>query len=278
MSYDDYEFSVRGGAPIFLYQFGRGATVWYFVADEEAITYDGITWEPSSVAHDNIPQNGNVERQDIPLEFHIADEFAFGLLIPQVQVTTLTIFRAHRFDPDEERRMYWKGRVVGAMSGPDKLEIRTENIFSSMRRNGCHARVQRSCRHDLYGAFTFGGVGCQADPTDFDHAVTITALNGIFLTVPAAASLTAFSLKNGMIKWNDIYGMIEYHSGATLRLTAEIPGLEEALEGGSQSATVYDGCNRGLTGAGACAHFDQQLNYGGFRWIPKSDPWKSAIA
>lgn len=281
MTYAAFEDSTAQGSPIYLYQFARGAETWYFVADEEQLVYDSITWEPSSVAQDTIPQNGNVERQDIHLTFPISDEFAFALLIPQVLVTTLTIFRAHRRDPDEERRIYWKGRILGATSTPDTIEVTTENIFSSLRRNGCHVRVQRSCRHDLYGAFVFGGIGCEADPADFDHAVTITAANGIFLTVPAAAGLTAYSLKNGMIKWNNIYGMIEAHSGATLRLTAELPGLEEALEGGDQAATAYDGCSRGLIGTATnrgCDDFNQQVNFGGFKWIPKSDPWKAAIA
>lgn len=277
--YDDFEGTTKDGRPVFLYQFGRGEETFYFAASEQDLTYDGIEWTASSVAHEVIDQSGNVEKNELALTFPISDTFAFGLLIPQVLVTTITVFRAHRQDPDEERRIYWKGRVLGASSTPNTVEVNTENIFSSLRRNGCHVRVQRPCRHDLYGAFVFGGIGCNADPDDFDHAATITAVNGLFATSPEAAGFANATFSNGMLKWGSIYAMIEAQSGATLRLTAEVPGLEEAIDAdGPQDIILYDGCNRGLVGATACEHFDQQVNYGGFRWIPKSNPWKNSIA
>lgn len=279
MAYDDFEGSTKDGRPVFLYQFGRGAETFYFTASEQDLTYDGIEWLASPVAHDVIEQTGNVEKNELALTFPISDSFAFGLLLPQVLVTTITVFRAHRHDPDEERRIYWKGRVLGATSEPNVIQVRTENIFSSLRRNGCHVRVQRSCRHDLYGAFVFGGIGCNADPADFDHAATITSISGIFATSPEAAGFPDATFRNGMLKWGNIYIMIEAQSGATLRLTTVPPELEQAVdEDGPQDVTLYDGCNRGLIGATACEHFDQQENYGGFRWIPKSNPWKNSIA
>lgn len=270
--YDDYEGSGADGQPFFMYQFARGAaTPTYLAALPSNKVYDGITWTASEVRHEVLEQSGNVERNELELTFSISDTFAFGLLIPQFEITTVTVFRAHLNDPAQERRQYWKGRIVGATTTAEEIKVRTENVFTSLRRPGCRVRVQRPCRHDLYG------IECGADKNDFDHGVVVTAIAGLMLTIPAAASYAARTFEAGMILWNNIYGTVDYHSGTSVRLVTELPGLEEALAGGSQSAVLYDGCDRSLTGTRGCVHFNNVLNYGGFRWIPKLNPFTNRI-
>lgn len=271
MTYAAYEESVHGGRPFFMYQFARRATTTRLAASKDDVTFDGDTWLKSSVTHDTLEQTGDVERNELELQLPISDTFAFNLLQPQTTVMTLTIFRGHRDDPDQEKRMYWKGRIVGPVSEESIVKIKTENVFTSLRRPGCRVRVQRTCRHDLYG------LECTLDLTDFAVACTITAMVGLNITVPVAAGFTDGEYKAGMIKWNDEFGFISSHVGSSLRLVAEIPGLEEALSGGGQAATIYRGCNRNLVSANGCSSFGNQLNFGGFRWIPQYNPFNSSI-
>lgn len=271
MSYIEYDESVKNGRPFWLYQFASGATTNYFTSDRYSITRQSHVWTPKAIVSSEIEENGNVERNELQLTFGLNDDFAIDFMIPRAFPTTITVFRGFHEDPDEELSVRWKGRILGASSNDLAIEMKCENIFTSLRRVGCRVRVQRMCRHSVYSA------SCGALLSGFDTAATITGINGLALTVPAAAGLTAGILTNGMVKWNNIYGQIELHSSSVIRLVTEIPGLEEALEGGSQACTLYDGCDRSLTGAKGCRHFARHLSYGGFRNIPNQNIFNSSL-
>jgi hypothetical protein len=271
MTYDAQEFSVKGGRPYFLYQFARGAVVTRLAASPVQLTVGGHDWEPSPIAHDILEQSGNVERSELEITLPLTDPFGIGLLSPQAEVMTCTIFRGHYSDLADELRQYWKGRLVGAHSTGTRIIMKTENVFTSLRRPGCRVRVQRTCRHDLYGR------GCNLDRADWDIAATITAVTGLNLTVPVANGYTDGKFRAGMVEWNNIFGYIDRHSGATLRLVTEIPGLDDAIAGGSQAAKIYPGCDRNLISEFGCSSFANQLNYGGFRWIPTINPFTNSI-
>jgi len=271
MSYDIQEASVADGRPYFLYQFARGATTTRLISAPVDKNVGGFDWTASPISHDILEQTGDVERSELQLTLPLSDSFGVALLAPQAEVMTLTIFRAHYSDGTNELRQYWKGRVVGAVSGGQTIKVKTENVFTSLRRPGCRVRVQRSCRHDHYG------LECGLNKDDFDIAATITAISGLQLTVPVAASSTDGYFNAGMINWNGLYGFIESHVGSAITLVSEIPGLEDALGGGSQAAILYPGCDRSLDGTFGCESFANFLNYGGFRWLPKDNPFDVSL-
>lgn len=271
MTYNAQEASIADGRPYWLYQFARGATVTRLVAAPVQVTVGGHTWDPSSIKHAELEQTGNVERSELELEFPLSDTFAFDLLAPATEVTTITLFRAHYSDGANELRQYWKGRIVGAESGGLTIKVKTENVFTSLRRPGCRVRVQRSCRHDHYG------LECGVDKTAFDVSATITAISGLALTVPAASGAPDGRYNAGMVKWTTLYGFIESHVGSTLTLVSEIPGLEAALGGGSQAATLYPGCDRSQSDTTGCGFYSNDLNYGGFRWLPSNNPFNDSL-
>jgi Phage conserved hypothetical protein BR0599./Uncharacterized conserved protein (DUF2163). len=271
MAYDTIESSRDDGRPYFLYQFVRGAITTRLAASEDNLIVGGFTWTASPIAHGVIEQNGDIERSSLELEFPLDDTFAFGLLVPNTQVMTITVFRIHYSDVAAEMRQYWKGRLVGATSGEHTIKVTTESVFSSLRRPGCRVRVQRSCRHDHYGA-----VGCTLSRAAYEVAMSVTAISGLTLTIPAAAGGGYTNkLGAGIVNWNGIFGQIDYHSGTSVVLVTEIPGLEEALAGGAQAVLVAPGCSRALT---RCVEFNNYLNFGGFKWLPKQNPFSTSIA
>jgi uncharacterized phage protein (TIGR02218 family) len=268
MTYRAQDDSVQAGQPYFLYQFDRNGTLTYLTSDASDLVRMSQTWAASPISHAEIEQSGNVERNTLELTFPLSDTFALEQLSPNSFITTVTVFRGHHTDATDEVMIYWKGRIANSKATKQNIILITENIFTSLRRPGCRARIQRTCRHDLYG------LECGVDMNDWDVAVTITAISGLMLTVPAASGYTDSTFRAGMIKWNNIFGYVDYHSGTSVRLTSEIPGLEEAIGGGSQAAILYHGCDRSLVGTFGCQKFSNQLNYGGFRWIPKFNPFK----
>ncbi len=271
MSYMDFDDSIDEGRPYFLYQFASGSTTTRFVAGPNAVTKLANTWDPSSVSHKEYEQTGNVERNNMELTFPLSDEFALTRVGLVGQIMSLTIFRGHYDDPDEEHRTIWKGRIVGCKSAKQNIIMVCENVFTSLRRPGCRVRVQVSCRHDLYGQY-----GCRVDKDDFATAAIVTGINGVTLTIPLAGIPPDGYFTAGMIKWGDLYGTLELHVGTAVNLIGEIPGLEEAFEAdGNQAVTLYKGCMRGLNGSQNCSSFSNTLNYGGHRWIPQINPFNN---
>lgn len=273
MSYEIEEVSVKDGRPYWLYQFGRGATAWYFTSFPQTLT--GLianTWTPTEIRHNEINQTGNVEKNTLDLEFGLSNEFALGMLVPSVQVTTLTVYRLHRGDLADEYEFYWKGRIVGARSSGQKIILTSENIFTSLRRPGCRVRIYRTCRHDHYGS-----IGCRLDISDWLVNATITAMSGggQVLTVTAAASEANSRYRYGVIKWGNFYSQIERHVGSTLVLMLELPGLQEEFDdNGPVSIQIAPGCNRvRLNEDFGCLSYDNTINFGGFDKMPRRNPF-----
>jgi Uncharacterized conserved protein (DUF2163)/Phage conserved hypothetical protein BR0599 len=272
MAFDPQEFSIKGGQPYWLYQFARGAAVTRLAAHPVALSVDGQVWEPSPISHDILEQTGNVERSELELILPLSDPFAITLLSLQTMVMTLTIFRGHFTDVTAELRQYWKGRIVSATSSGTEVRIKTENVFTSLRRPGCRVRVQRTCRHDLYGH------GCNLNKDAWAVAATITGISGVNLTVPVAGGYPSGRFRAGMVLWQGNYGFVQAHSGTTLGLIADMPGLDDAfIASGAQACTIYPGCDRSLDSGFGCTSFGNHLNYGGFKWIPQTNPFTTSI-
>jgi hypothetical protein len=273
MSYDAIEHSGALGQPFFLYAFSDNSGTTRFASLPLDITLDGHVWTASPIAHSEVEQTGNVERSMIEFTFPISDAFATDFLQPTTQITTVTIFRSHHSDIDHELRSYWKGRLVGAKSTKFNVELVAESVFTSLRRPGCRVRVQRSCRHDHYGP-----VGCTLNRAAWEVAGTVTAINNISLTIPEAASLDSGRLNAGIINWGGRFGFVQSHSGSSITLVSEIPDLEDSFEAsGPQAILMAPGCDRSLTGARGCASFSNQLNYGGYLWLPQLNPFTTSL-
>lgn len=267
MSYDAQEISVSDGRPYFLYQFSNTAGSTYLTSEPQSLDRASQTWEPESISHDDILITGNVEKNDIRLQFPISSSFAQSLLLPQSSIMTLTIFRGHYSDVTDELRPVWKGRVVGSKSDGHTIDIVSESIYTSLRRAGCTARVQRSCRHALYLP------GCNLDKSNFAIAATITVLDGLTATVPEISPYDHGWFTAGMFEYNGNWGFINYHFGTTIRTISEVVGLEDAVL--PANITIYPGCNR--SEAVCNERFLNILNYGGFARRPKKNPFSGSI-
>ena len=273
MAYDTIEDSLDGARPFWLYQFNDGALSFpfLFTSDEKEYTDTDLnTYTPSPIDAGDIEVNGNVERQDAEFVFPISDEFARRYLDPAYAITTVTIFRGHHDDPDQNLSVHWKGRIVGCTSAGDAIKITAESIFTSMKRIGNRARCQRQCRWALYRP------GCNLNRADFETAATVTAVSGLTLTVPEASLAEANDYKAGIVNWNGIFGMVSVHNGNQLTLLSKIHGLVEYVTAnGSADILLAPGCNR--TTRRCVDRFDNGLNMGGYEKLPEINPFSTSV-
>ena len=271
MSYLVSEDSVDLGEPYFLYLFDNGsAAPTRLTSEPTVLTRMSEVWHPSPVAHEQVERTGNIEKQSLTLTFPLSDVYAQTLLAPAMLVTSVTVWRGHRNDVSEELRVYWRGRVVGAKDKPRVIAVEVESIFTSMRRPGLRARYQRNCRFALYGD------GCTLTRSDFEVPGTVTAVAGLVLTVPEAATVAASEYHGGIVNWGGLFRFIGNHSGDQLTLTAEILGLSDALALlGAVQVLLAPGCNLSLD---RCTdRFANNLNHGGFSWLTNTNPFETRI-
>lgn len=256
-----------------LYRFVEASTVYLRTNFDVPYTYDSGSgaeiYLPSTMKRTEIESQNQINKATIDLTFTLDDTMARHWMVDNVEsVITLTIFEVDGTDVATS----WKGRVSAVKPNTSDLTISFESIFTSLRRPGLRARYLRNCRFSLYRR------GCKLDKAGFAVPGTVTAISGLNVTCAAAAAFADGYFTTGMIQAPDgTLRFITAHAGSTLTLMRRIPSLEEALVGGSQSVTIYPGCDRSRT---TCdGKFHNLLNYGGFDWIPTTNPFGgSAIA
>lgn len=275
MTYKNIEDSVTTGRPYFLYAFDNGLTITRLTSDPVDLSKMSQTWLANSISHSTLEQNGNIEKASVDFIFGISDAFARTFLFPvAARITTITVWRGHHSDPDNEHRVVWKGRIVGTKSGEEKIEIAGESIFTSLRRSGCRAKYQRICRHALYFE------GCNLNREDFEVPAYVTAINGLVLSVQASTSESLgepTDYLGGMVNFNGIFGFIQDHQVGQVTLVSPIDGLAGALEEALASHEVgvpvmlAPGCR--LTIDHCFTRFSNHLNFGGFPYMQDENPF-----
>lgn len=271
MTYAASEYSVQDGDPLFRFLFVQG-TAEYRYSTLPYIVNDGDTWLPTSIDVSEITQSNEMAKDALKVTLPRDNAFALLFLggVPE-QTTSVTVFRGHAGDGDTEFVTYWKGRVAGASSTGDKVTLECENIFTSMRRPGLRARYQKTCRHALYQR------GCGVDSSDFDEAATVTAISSVTVTISALSGIDDGYFNGGMIENTD--GFLRYitaHVGTELTIIRPFPALEDEVDIGPASVTLYPGCDHSKE---TCkAKFDNLAAYGGFPWIPGKNPFGNDVS
>ncbi|MCB1836261.1 MAG: phage BR0599 family protein [Alcanivoracaceae bacterium] len=278
MTYTAHEYSVQDGDPVFRFLFVQGATEYRYTTAPYISADSNGTWEPVALDPSQITQSNEMAKDAVKLSIPRDNTFARLFLggVPE-QITSVTIFRGHQGDVDEEFSVYWKGRVAGASATGDTVTLECENIFTSMRRPGLRARYQKTCRHALYGR------GCNLNDYDFAMPGVVTAASGFLVTIQGLTdsngSIADGYLTGGMIETAD--GFLRYitkHAGTQLTLIRPFPALEEEVESsnGLANVTLYPGCDHTRT---TCKEkFNNLDNFGGFPWIPGKNPFGNDVS
>jgi uncharacterized phage protein (TIGR02218 family) len=242
---------------------GGGSETFHWTNSDEEIEYEGDTYVPEVVSRSDMVQNNEINRQDIQLT--IAPDNPLAEIYyknPPEAVATVTVFRGEQDSSTSCFLTYWKGRIVSTRSDDWNCIVECESVFTSMRRTGARARYQVQCRHALYGT------ACGVNKDNYEVLGTVSAVGVDTLTVTGADSQDDGYFVGGMVERDGIFRFIVGHTGTTIRLWRQFNEVEV-----SDSVKLYPGCNRTLT---VCdERFNNALNYGGFPWLPNTNPFQN---
>lgn len=270
MTYAAIESSVQQGAPVELYEFTQGTQRWFYCSGADPVTRLSVVYAPSNIQRDRVKQSTDIFKNGIKLTFPRDNEFAKQFLgFAPEEVTTLTIYRGHYSDPDQQFVIYWKGRLLSAKATESKIELECEPIYTSIRRPGLRAKFEYGCRHVLYGR------GCGVNRELYKHEGTVIGISG-GLNVSVSGIVGVFPdgyFTGGIIFDEDgASRFIVAHVGAVLTMSRPLPSIV-----GASTARVYPGCDHLRT---TClTKFNNLDNFGGFPWVPSRNPFDgSSIA
>ncbi len=268
MTFAAYETSIQSGAPIELYEFTVGPTVYRYTTAPDDYTYQTKVYKALQITRSDIEESGELSKNELTVtaqrDLEVADLFRVA---PPSEVVGLNIYRIHYDDPAQERKLHWTGRVLSASWSGPQTSLTCESIFTSLRRPGLRRNYGRLCPHVLYGA------ACGLADTSWRSEIVLTASTEGTVTATEIGAQADGWWSGGMIEWESAPGRYERrairnHSGQTVTLTHPIPGLAAG-----ETIFIWPGCDHSLTTCGG--KFANHLNYGGFPYVPKKNPFGS---
>ncbi len=240
-----------------LYQFTIGTTEYHYTSSYHQITYDGDDYVPVTIGRSPIAATDDLNRSTVTVRA-IRDLPYVAAALAAQDYGSLTMFAGN-----EEFSVVWKGRVIGITRSGAEAEITTESIVSMLAQMGIWAQYQYLCRHALYSE------GCGLDPTSFEFAGNVSAIDGLDVTVPGLDGEADGYYRAGYIEAGAAgFRAIHRHIGNVITVLTAMPALEVGA-----SVNIYPGCQHTLT---ACIEFANQENFGGFPFIPpeKKQPFR----
>ena len=287
MAFNDLLKSRFGARPVQLFRFEYQGAIWWFArADRDIETPGGTTWRAASIDRDDIQQTN--ERAKDALKIRIAylrDPNAPALDIPATQTLgdlwhpfvpcdrVNVMCLEWMFGDTDAPKMVWSGVVLQPQFTDVQLELSCRPNISFGENKGQGPRAQRACWKVPYST---GLDGCNLDPDDFDIAGTVTAVDGLTVTVPEFAS-PAFSLLQGELRWPRT---ITAHNGdieiTERRTLMAVGGADVTLlySGAGLAAGVEVAGRPGCPGTyPACEARGNLINHGGAAYKPVKSPY-----
>lgn len=266
MTFAAHETSIQSGAPIELYEFTVGPTRYRYTSAPDDYEFQTKIFEAVQIIRGAIEESGEIPKTvltvNVPRDAAIADEFRVA---PPSEVIVLDLYRMHYDDANLERVLFWTGRVLNCEWKGPTAELTCESFYTALRRAGLRRLYQRQCPHVLFGA------ACGLQDTAWKTPIVLTSASGTTVVGADFALQPDGYYSGGMLEFEASPGRfdrraIREHVGDTITMTHPIVDL-----GPGATVDAWPGCDHTI---GTCStKFSNILNYGGFPYVPKKNPF-----
>lgn len=288
MAFDLLQLSRFGGRPVRLYRFQLQDAIWWLAqAASDIETPGGASWRAATIGRSDIKQTPEAGKDPLKIRMaYLRDPFADPTRIPVTQSlgdlwhpyipsdrVKVTCFDWMYGDTDPPR-MTWSGEVADPVFTDVQLELTCEPWDSIGEARGQSPRSQRACPKVPYST---GKFGCHLVRDEFYVPGTVTAVDGLTLTVPEFAA-APLSLLQGEFSWSRTVTAhngeiaiterrtIMAHDGASVRLLYGGLGLDAV----DLACTGLPGCEGTYE---ACGARNNTINHGGAPHKPIKNPY-----
>lgn len=249
-----------------LYKFSHGSEVFCYAAtSEKTYLFNKHSYAPEYIVRTQMHYSSDFAKDSltvtVPATNAVASIFMAGT--PEHQLG-LTVYRggyhAGEFIP------IWIGDVVGANFNYNddtySCDLSCETAAARMERRGLPRCYQLSCPYALYDAH------CGVVRHDYTIVDKVYSTSGFDVQVMGSYADDYFA-GGQIVLIDDSRRYITGNKGNVLTLDRIIPLVTNV------DVLLQPGCDKSRT---TCAEkFDNVLNYGGFPWLPVTDPFRAQI-
>lgn len=271
MTFNAFETSLEDGQPVELYEFIVGVKTYRYTSFVEDVTYLTKTYTQVQISRGELEDSGDVPKNSLTVEaqrdLEVADLFRVA---PPADVVVLNIRRLHLGDgANPEAKLFWTGRVLTCEWGQGSTaRLTCESLYTALKRRGLRRLYQRQCPHILYGA------ACGVPATSWKHTLSIATVTGVSLIDFALVGFGDGYFSGGYMEWEREPGLIERrairnHVGDTITMTFPVVGMDNGA-----TVSLFAGCDHTTNTCGS--KFNNRINYGGFPFIPRINPFGGA--
>lgn len=253
--------------PIELYKFSLGTSIWRYAAtNPHDYTYKSEIYKAEYVLRTGLHFSNDPAKDvltlTLPADNEIAQMFFAGT--PEYEMQ-LSIYRGD-FGA-ENLSTIWTGYVNGASHTFDEstytCDLTCETIASRMDRRGLARNYQILCPHTLFD------MNCQVSKTaSSSFAQVYVDSSNSYVTLVGTFANNYFA-GGQIIKENGQRRFIMSNTNNLIYLERPM-GFSKG-----ETVTMYPGCNKSWSDC--TGKFNNGLNYGGFRWIPITNPFVTNI-
>lgn len=275
MTYETIDTSVSGGEPVELYVITAENLTYRYTNSPDPQTAMGELFLPRQIRRTAITYNMSLlDNSNMDFYLPTIDAFAkkcLGLVTPTV--LSVQVFQKHVTDPDADVKRAHYGYVMKIESSDEEVRFSTGSLMQAYTSADIGVTVYSyTCNHDLGDEHCKVNLdGNDPDGNPYRVTTTVAGIGGYTLDL---ASLSP--------------AVVPYYSGGTIVNTRTgqqrpiitiddttvylLAPFVDVLPG--DPVKLWPGCDHSMSGpAGCLARFDNVVNFGGFPYIPRKNPF-----
>lgn len=264
MSRRDLEKSRAKGKPRYYYHFFRSVEDWCYTNFRTPLSYGGNVFTPLEISNGEIERGGEDNPGSVDVTF--PTDSPLGLVLQSGSAPTAISLQISMLQAGDigDPAIIFNGELRGTDVTGETCVVHAVPLQSRLNIIMPRGRWQRKqCVWNTYDPFT-----CGKSTSGFLHTGTVTAIDGLTITVSGAAAFKPadpvfFAL--GVMTKDEHKGMIEKQDGDNMLLQFMIPGLAVG-----NSVQLLAGDDR--TKETCLVKFDNIERYMAFSLIPATNP------
>lgn len=255
--------------PAHLYRIWRadGSAEWKYTSHDEPVLFGGETFEPAPIRGGRIRRSSEVKTSTLSLDVDLlADPVLDALTNWPMDLLYVMVIKVFLDNLDDASAVFF-GFLDGMTVQGRRANVTVSGYEKLLERNYPRFRTQVQCNY----CFADSDCGLNEDDWAIETTATFQPGNALY-----SADFDAYP--NDSFTWGWVYcgghkRMIIRHTGQAIWLRYPMPGVSYF---GSYDVRAVLGCDRTLK---HCRDkFSNHVNFGGFPWIPESDPVTSLRA
>lgn len=276
MTFLAFETSQESGRPAELFDFRIGLDSFKFTSWGTDVTVALGTFNAVTIKRSRLSQELTTREGDV--EVTVPADNAFVTTYNTLGITggrpTLTLYRTHVNDPDQETPVFFRGDVTNLSRGKDarSVKIHVTSVLKSQDRQVPRQDYKGLCNHALYDA------RCTISETNpsfekFLNCSAVTA-DGLTLTLDGAGAFGADFFEAGFVEFGADFRMVVDQGGAgDNEITIRVPFENSPL---NQTVRALAGCKHRLV-EDCQDKFNNVDNYGGTPFVPLKKIFESGV-